>query len=114
MIRRLVLSLLLTSLCLAASAFATVVTPTSGVDAGAVPSGPMGPLTERHAPLSVSDADPLAPGVDTAQAASPATARRANDVQAAQNDLAMDPSPLALLGLGLLTIVVIRRRASPR
>lgn len=114
MLRRLAPPLLFSALCLTAAASAAVVTSTPGAEAGALFSSSMAPLTAPTAPLPPQHATPLAPQEAAAPAEQPSAPSPRADRQTSRGDAGIDPSPLALLGLGLLTLAVVRRKTSRR
>lgn len=104
MLCRLAPFLLLSAFCLTASASATVVTATHGMETGALESRAPTPLSAQATIVAVHDA---AASSNEALAPSPAP-----HLETPRSEAGIDPSPLALLGLGLVGLAVARRRTT--
>lgn len=104
MLCRLAPFLLLSAFCLTASASATVVTATHAMETGALGSGAPAPL-RNPATIVAAHAEAASPSEALAPSPSP-------HLEAPRSEAGIDPSPLALLGLGLVGLAVARRRTT--
>lgn len=105
MLCRLAPFLLLSAFCLTASASATVVTATHGLGAEALGSRATAPLSAQTAILPLLHAE----AASSSEALAPSPAPH---LETPRSEAGIDPSPLALLGLGLVGLAVARRRTT--